>query len=233
VPPSTPADDQLRAHRAADAAAAQVGVEREARRMQHMRHDRQLADRQAAAAGRYKSKKRRQLDEDNEEDGTTVLDDDENLTYRVRDDGGVYVLRTTASTTYRCTNLIVATGISQSIRPDIRGIELTESYSQFDTDPASFRNQSVLILGKGNSAFETASSLLEEATHIHVIGRSQLKFAHQTHYVGDLRAINDDLIDVYQLKSLGGVLDVHINRSVRLSSLQLTPHSPRSFSSLV
>jgi hypothetical protein len=38
--------------------------------------------------------------------------------------------------------------------------------------------------------------------------RSRIKMAYQTHYVGDLRAINDDLIDTYQLKSLDGQTEI-------------------------
>ena len=42
------------------------------------------------------------------------------------------------------------------------------------------------------------------ASYIHICGRSSVRLAYQTHYVGDLRAINNQLVDTYQLKSLDG-----------------------------
>ncbi|MCZ9342044.1 NAD(P)-binding domain-containing protein, partial [Streptomyces sp. TRM76130] len=76
-----------------------------------------------------------------------------------------------------------------------------------DTDPASFTNQRVLVIGKGNSAFETAESLMAKAAVIHVAGPHSLKMAWQTHFVGHLRAVNNNFLDSYQLKSQNAVLD--------------------------
>ena len=58
------------------------------------------------------------------------------------------------------------------------------------------------LLLVGNSGYETATNLVGAAAFIHLGSRHRMKQAHQTHYVGDLRAINNQLVDTYQLKSL-------------------------------
>jgi thioredoxin reductase len=107
----------------------------------------------------------------------------------------------------RARRLVVASGLSRLNVPDIPGIELAERYDTFDTDPASFTDQRVLILGKGNSAFETADSLVAKAAVIHLAGPHSVRLAWQTHFVGHLRAVNNNFLDTYQLKSQNAVLD--------------------------
>jgi thioredoxin reductase len=111
---------------------------------------------------------------------------------------------------YRCRRLIVATGVSQENLPDIPGIELAETYASASVDPLDYVNQRVLIIGKGNSAFETADNLVETTAAVHVAGPSAIRFAWQTHYVGHLRAVNNNLLDTYQLKSQNAILDGNV-----------------------
>ena len=42
---------------------------------------------------------------------------------------------------------------------------------------------------------------------VHLVGRSRLRLAWSTHYVGDVRGVNNGLLDTYQLKSLDGLLE--------------------------
>jgi hypothetical protein len=77
-------------------------------------------------------------------------------------------------------------------------------------DPRDFVNQRVLIIGKGNSAFETADNLIETAAVIHVAGPKSITFAWRSHYVGHLRAVNNNLLDTYQLKSQNALLDGNV-----------------------
>ena len=65
----------------------------------------------------------------------------------------------------------------------------------------------LLSKGHGNSAFETAQSLYDHANMVHMLGRSRVRLAWQTHYVGDVRGVNNELLDSYQLKSLDGVVE--------------------------
>ncbi len=106
--------------------------------------------------------------------------------------------------------LVVATGTPQEYTPDIPGIELCERYGTMSTDRADFENQRVLIIGKGNSAFETADHLVPAAASIHLASPHPLRMAWRTHFVGDLRAVNNNFLDTYQLKSQNAVIDGEI-----------------------
>jgi thioredoxin reductase len=112
--------------------------------------------------------------------------------------------------TWAARRLVVATGVSKPHVPAIPGVETVERYDTFDPDPESFTGQRVLIVGKGNSAFETADSLVEKAAVIHVIGAGSLRMAWRSHYVGHLRAVNNNFLDTYQLKSQNAILDGRI-----------------------
>ena len=50
---------------------------------------------------------------------------------------------------------------------------------------------------------------------IHVAGPESIRMAWRTHYVGHLRAINNNLLDTYQLKSQNALLDGTIQRIER------------------
>lgn len=121
----------------------------------------------------------------------------------------------TNGSAYSCHRLIVATGRAKSIIPDIPGIELAEQYSEVSTNPADFTNERVMIVGKGNSGFETASSIIETAAVIHLISPKPVKLAWKTHYVGHLRAVNNNALDTYQLKSQNTIIDADIESIVR------------------
>ncbi|WP_062054531.1 NAD(P)-binding domain-containing protein [Aquimarina longa] len=123
-----------------------------------------------------------------------------------------FLLTDSNGNTYSCKYLVIATGVSKPYIPEISGIELTENYSDVSVDPDDFINQKVLIIGKGNSGFEMADGLMDTTAILHVAGPKSIKMAWKTHYVGNLRAVNNNLLDTYQLKSLNAVLDVHIDK---------------------
>ena len=111
---------------------------------------------------------------------------------------------------YICKNLVVATGCSKLYLPDIPGIELAEKYTKVSINPDDFENQRVLIIGKGNSAFETADNLIDTTATIHVCSPNPVTMAWRTKYVGHLRAVNNNFLDTYQLKSQNAILDANI-----------------------
>jgi thioredoxin reductase len=113
---------------------------------------------------------------------------------------------------YRAPRVVVATGYGRSYTAPIPGIELAEEYSTVSVEPRDFVNQDVLILGKGNSAFETADNLVATAAIIHVASPRPVQFAWKTHFVGHLRAVNNNFLDTYQLKSQNAVLDCTVER---------------------
>jgi thioredoxin reductase len=117
--------------------------------------------------------------------------------------------------TIRARTVIVATGFGAMNVPPIPGIETTERYWDMPVDPGGFTDQRVLIIGKGNSAFETADNLVEKAAVIHVAGPRSIRFAWRTHFIGHLRAVNNNFLDTYQLKTQNMVLDGDILRIER------------------
>ncbi|GAA3562564.1 NAD(P)-binding domain-containing protein [Nonomuraea rosea] len=126
--------------------------------------------------------------------------------FRVTDESG---------RTYEAKRLIVAAGVLKPNIPDISGIETADTYNTASTDPADYLGRRVLIIGKGNSGFETADNLMETAAVIHVSGPNSLRLAWRTHYVGHLRAVNNGLLDTYQLKSQNAILDGDVKRVER------------------
>jgi thioredoxin reductase len=126
--------------------------------------------------------------------------------FRVVDDqGNVYTSRV----------LVVATGCWKPNVPEIPGIEYGENYNEMPIDPDDFSGQRVLILGKGNSAFETANHLLGAASLMHLASPHSIKMAWRTHYVGHIRAINNAVLDSYLLKSQNALLDGEVKKIER------------------
>jgi thioredoxin reductase len=115
----------------------------------------------------------------------------------------------------RAKRVVIATGVHLPNTPDIPGIEHAEQYATVSVDPQDFLDQRVLIMGKANSAFETADNLIETAAVIHVAGPNPLKLAWRTHFVGHLRAANNNLLDTYQLKLQNALLDGHVRNIER------------------
>ena len=81
-------------------------------------------------------------------------------------------------------------------------------YSDLSEDKSMFVNKKVGIIGGGNSAFETANYLTDVTSTIQLIVKGPIKFAWQTHYAGDIRAINNNFLDTYQLKSQNVIVEI-------------------------
>ena len=113
--------------------------------------------------------------------------------------------------TYISKHLIIATGFTKPYVPAIPGIELAENYTEVSVNPEDFINEKVLIIGKGNSGFETADALVDTTAQIHLASPNPVKMAWETKYVGHLRAVNNNFLDTYQLKSQNVVIDATID----------------------
>jgi len=86
--------------------------------------------------------------------------------------------------------------------PKVDGlIENSVWYGDQPVDPEFYANKSVLVLGSGNAAFETAKSMQDEAAYVHMQSRSPPKLSWETHYVGNVRSSNVGILDNYLLKS--------------------------------
>ncbi|MEU1881049.1 NAD(P)-binding domain-containing protein [Streptosporangium sp. NPDC020072] len=117
--------------------------------------------------------------------------------------------------THQAEHVVVATGVSKTNVPEIPGIETAEGYDTASVDPADYTAKRVLVIGKGNSAFETADNLIETAAVIHVAGPHSVRLAWRTHFLGHLRAVNSNFLDTYQLKLGNAVLDGDVRRIER------------------
>ncbi len=126
-----------------------------------------------------------------------------------------FVVETESGDVFNAKAVIVATGVPKSWLPNIPGIEHAVPYSSMSIEQDAYINKHVLILGKGNSGFETADHLTEVAATIHICSPSPLKLAWSTHFVGHLRAVNNTFLDTYQLKSQNAVLDATITKIER------------------
>lgn len=126
----------------------------------------------------------------------------------VKNDDDSYTLTDKKKNTYSCQYLIVSTGLwVENIPKDLQGVEHTIGYPNMSINVDDYDGKTIMVLGRGNSGFETATHLLPAANLIHMFSRTRLKLSWQTHYVGDVRAVNCGPIDTYQLKSLDGQLE--------------------------
>jgi thioredoxin reductase len=132
---------------------------------------------------------------------------------------------TTNGDVYQGEVLLLGLGAITSLTPEnIEGIEHTTSYEEQSVNLEDYKNKRVAIIGAGNSAFETANYLSPVAGFVHVLCRNPPKFAWETHYPGDIRAVNNDIFDMYQLKSLHAVLNPKIKKITKLPNGNLQTH---------
>ncbi|MTH95350.1 NAD(P)-binding domain-containing protein [Roseibium sp. RKSG952] len=124
----------------------------------------------------------------------------------------VFTITDQNGATYQTRNLIIATGGVPYI-PDIKGIDLaTDDYSTVSMNPADYEGQRVLIIGKGNSAFEVLNVIQNRAMISILMSPTSLRLAWQTKHSGHARSTLIGPLDAYQLKAINCViLDADIN----------------------
>jgi thioredoxin reductase len=137
---------------------------------------------------------------------------DTNVESVVREEDGTFAIRT-GKGPIKSRLVVVATGL-KPVTAEIPGIDHATPYAEMR--PADhYRDKKVLIIGKGNSGFECANDIINEAAVIMVASRNPVRLAYQTHYVGSVRAVNAQLIENYQLKHHAAILDCDIERIER------------------
>ncbi|GAA2050176.1 NAD(P)-binding domain-containing protein [Catenulispora yoronensis] len=129
----------------------------------------------------------------------------------VERDGTGFLVRTSRGAV-RAECVIAATGWAAPFVPDIPGIEHATGYEDMDVDPAAYTDQRVLVIGKGNSAFETAHAMLGHAAMVHLASRRPLRLTWTSKHPGDVRGQYGAILDSYQFKTLHSVLDCTIDR---------------------
>lgn len=118
---------------------------------------------------------------------------------------GDFLVRTEAGEVFRTKVLLMACGAMVEKVPDIPGAELATTYAGHSIRREDYEDHRVCVVGGGNSGFETADHLVGHAAIVHVLNDTKVLFAWDTHFPGHLRAINNNLIDMFHLKSLHAV----------------------------
>lgn len=121
---------------------------------------------------------------------------------KINKEGDLFKIET-ESKTLKGKKVIMAAGLMKSNMSFIPPPNSPEclSYKDLTSDKSMFLNKNVCIIGSGNSAFETANYLTDTAAVIQVFTKGGINHAWDTHYPGHLRAINNDFLDVYNLKT--------------------------------
>ena len=103
--------------------------------------------------------------------------------------------------------VLVATGLcaQKPCEPAWDGVKQI-SYCDLEADLSCYDGLNVGIVGGGNSAFEVASLLKDHAAQTYVLPRSDVRFAHETHYPGDVRSKHLGFLDQFYLKSMDAIL---------------------------
>ncbi|CAJ1367150.1 unnamed protein product [Effrenium voratum] len=124
----------------------------------------------------------------------------------------VFVVKLEGGGRARCREVIAAHGLSAPRKGAraIDGVQWTESYEDMPETGEAFEGKSVMVLGMGNAALETAQELQKYTAEVHLLARPRplpeggagVRLAYQTHYVGDIRAGRTTILDTYLLKSL-------------------------------
>lgn len=129
--------------------------------------------------------------------------------------------------TWTCQVVIAATGLWRPNVPNnwIQGLHYALGYEELSPWPGgrAFANLSVLILGNGNAAFETADAIRNWAADIAIIGRREQRFAYESRYVGDVRLHRGTSVDSLMLKNLDEVYGIPPHRG---QVLELIPCGP-------
>jgi len=130
-----------------------------------------------------------------------------------------------------CQRVIVAGGftVPRDSALKVDGEAHVEAYGDVPSSGESFEGKSVIIMGMGNAALETAQELMHYTSEVHVYARQRtlpghttekprwgVRLAYETHYVGDIRAGRTGIFDTYLLKSLDTFDYTFFNRDVRM-----------------
>ena len=118
----------------------------------------------------------------------------------------------TSKGTIKCNKLIIAAGLMKNNKStDTEGVL---NYKDITNNKSKFENKNVAIIGQGNAGFETANYLSDTAAVIQLFGRGPLNFAWDSHYPGHLRAVNNDFLDLYNLKSQHSMVSINSNDNI-------------------
>ncbi len=148
---------------------------------------------------------------------------------RISQSHGRFMLETSEDNQcFTADRVFCGTGTSEPVVPNIKGLNADTATFYQDFNPLTaadrYKNKIVLVLGRGNSAFEIAHHLVDITAETRVVTRTLPAFAKQTHNVHDLRAQVADIFDLMQLKSNNNIVS---DRIVEVSRIEDGEHKGR------
>jgi pyruvate/2-oxoglutarate dehydrogenase complex dihydrolipoamide dehydrogenase (E3) component len=139
-------------------------------------------------------------------------------------DNGYKLIEKNSNNVYTCIKLIISTGLSKMIIPDIE-IDVKDKIKHYGEYPRDyflkmdtlneFKNKRVLIIGGGNASYELANIINEVSSSIVIHGRRQKNWSMSSHYTGDIRSIYLPYIDTFILKSLNAI-DYNLELKIKI-----------------
>jgi len=101
------------------------------------------------------------------------------------------------------TGLQKATLLPDNLEIDTRWPGNIATYQNHSTNVDDYEDQRVLIIGRGNAAFEVAQNVMHATQYVHMVAREgRIKLAWETHYPGGVRTIHNSILETYMLKSM-------------------------------
>ncbi|HEX6472851.1 MAG TPA: NAD(P)-binding domain-containing protein [Streptosporangiaceae bacterium] len=164
---------------------------------------------------RYRSRVTRVTREGDPPGGDGVQDGDGAAELDAAPGDARFVVFDQSGRVYRAKRVIVATGLGRPFLPPIRGIETVQRCEDVAANPGAFAGRRVLIIGKGDSAFETAATLAGRAAAVHVVGPRAVPARRITQLTGRRWAGNEMFADPWLRDAHDAVLDAAIRRIER------------------
>lgn len=106
----------------------------------------------------------------------------------------------------KCKTVVWAAGLGKARQFNN---ELYTSYDEMPVDADFYKNKTVAIVGAGQSAFECAKAIYGKSATTMMLYRNPPSLSWNTHYVGHIRAINNEILDAYQHKSLDALVQLN------------------------
>lgn len=127
---------------------------------------------------------------------------------KISKEGGRFFLQT-PDKLFCSERLFVGTGLQKptvlptDLEIDARWPGNIETYGNHSTNREDYESQRVLIIGRGNAAFEVAQNIMHATQYVHMVARrGRIKLAWETHYPGGVRTIHNSILETYMLKSM-------------------------------
>jgi thioredoxin reductase len=140
-----------------------------------------------------------------------------------------FIVEVSDNQQFSADRVFCGTGAYEPVMPDIKGLnadtvsKAVTFYADYNPSTAAerYKNKTVMVLGRGNSALEIAHHLIGITAETRVVTPTLPRFARQTHNVNDLRAQTSDVFDLMQLKSNNNIVS---DRPVEVSRIESGPY---------